>query len=85
MLDTVMEFCESKDWYTWVSHIVMAGAIGALAGSLFAGMITYLWREVEQVNTERRLFGWATVRLHAVDHILDFAVPFVALGLLTLV
>ena len=84
MFDKIVAFCESKDWYTWVSHILMAGLIGAVAGSLFAGMICYLWRELEQVNTERRLHGWATVQAHAVDHYCDFAVPFVVLGLVSL-
>ena len=76
-----------KDWYTWVSHVLMAAVLGTLAAFLFdvplakgllLGCALYWWREAEQVWEEYRAHGMAAVHAHALDHLLDAGAPFIA-------
>lgn len=85
MIAKLQAFVESKDWMTWVSHVVMAGVLGAVATLLFEvplvngmlmGCLAYWWREAEQVWDQGRREGWDVVQAHALDHMMDFGLPF---------
>jgi hypothetical protein len=86
-MNKVIGWFLAKDWRTWLSHVLMAAALGLVAVPLFdvalekgllIGVCAYWWREAEQVFEQYRTDGMAAVHAHALDHCLDAAAPFLA-------
>ena len=80
MISTVYNWTLRAPWRTWAAHAALGLALAVPFGA-WTVMIFYLLREVEQVLLEAGGKGWEAVRAEALDHSLDFAVPFLVLGL----
>lgn len=78
-LEAMWNWSLEKDWRTWLMHFILAFVL-SLVFSGWAVMTFYLLREIEQVwETHQRgeVQNW-------LDHFMDFASPFLACGLTTL-